>query len=956
MREHLGLALVAALCLSWAGPTAGQQAVSWPGDFDGNGTVDFSDFFMFADAFGSSDPGYDLDGNGTVDFSDFFRFADSFGSSPPANRVPALTDIGALSVAEGATLNLTLSGSDPDDDTLTYTVSGAPTGSSLSGHIFTWTPGYEAAGRYSVTFTVSDGRGGTDRQTVTVVVTDFEIPGIKRFNVAVNTAKKGIDATKHVVAGDTVVVNLTADGSLDGTHDAITYRAASILKIVGADGVTVRGTGVTDLGNGRATLTGNDWSAGKRSIILKDTSGYDSLLVTIFDSTTAGGPFTGQLDSLIVYKPAPYVKIIVSAPAAATAGREFTVGVRLTDTYSNTRVDDDRFVSISANKLGVEFPAGPVFINNGVGSFVAKANTAMTGLAFRVVDLIDHQDRAFPDHQGFSSAVTVGAATDAALDAPDTLIAEDYIGADGAGDQGGFILLTFSLSSDHATLTGYQFYREVPVNYDVADGALTELATPATAMMSWGRIDATPGATVGRAIVAALDNVASVWAIAAERDSATSGKEAFDATAVVATPYELMASTMVASQKAALQPNAPVFATLTPEALAYIEKDVAPSFQTTDVALSAQVLTAAPVRAIDNIAPEAVTYLRAMDTSADTGSSVTVVWAKSASDQMLPRFVDSAVSNGAVSDVVAGVNGYNVYRKVGTGEYALVGTAGAGETSFADLTTLNGVRYTYKVQPFDQDNETTSDLSVDFIPPPSGVTGWPMEFIWIEPGTFTMGDAERGLTPHQVILTQGYYLGKYEVTQGQWQAVMRTTPWLGQWGVHEEAIRAAVISWDNAQELVHVLNQAAGDSLYRLPTEAEWEYACRAGTTTHWSFGDDESQLGWYAWYSENSVEDSLIWRDEELVRVGIRSAHPVGTRLPNPWGLCDMHGNVSEWVQDWYGDYTPEAQTDPPGPASGSRRVTRGGNCESDNRRTWTATRLEAQSQFTGARLVRIR
>jgi hypothetical protein len=535
--------------------------------------------------------------------------------------------------------------------------------------------------------------------------TSFVVPAITRFAVA--SSQKGYGSP--LLAGSTVTLTLTAYNSTDASRVAVTYKEASaILKVAGGEGLTLSGTGVTDLGNGRATLSRDDWNAGTRTVTLKDTVSVDTLVVSIVDSLKAGGPYAGQLDSVIVFNPAAVNKIVVTPPATVNTGVEFTVGVKLADIYGNARVADDRFVTVSANKLGVEVPAGPIWIDNGVGSFVAKANAVMTGLTFRVSDTVEMGNTAGTTIQGVSSAVTVGAAAVAAIDAPDTLIAEDYMGADGAGDQGGFVLLTFPLSSDHATLTGYRIYREVSVNYDLVGGVLT--ATPATALMPWGRVDAVPGETVGRVIVATLDNVASVWAIAAERGNATSGKEAFDAAAVVATPYELMASTMVASQQAALQPNTPVFATLTPEAFAYIEKGVAPSMKYTDADLSAKVLTANKVRGIDNIAPEAVTYLRAMDTPADAGSSVTVVWAKSVSDQMLPRFVGSAVSNGSVSDAVAGVTGYNVYRKVGTGEYTLVGTAGAGETSFADLTAFNGVRYTYKIQPYDQDNESASAL------------------------------------------------------------------------------------------------------------------------------------------------------------------------------------------------------------------------------------------------------
>ena len=198
-----------------------------------------------------------------------------------------------------------------------------------------------------------------------------------------------------------------------------------------------------------------------------------------------------------------------------------------------------------------------------------------------------------------------------------------------------------------------------------------------------------------------------------------------------------------------------------------------------------------------------------------------------------------------------------------------------------------------------------------------------MDFVHIDPGTVTMGSpdseeerwADEG-PQHEVTISKGFYLGKYEVTQGQWEAVMGTTPWSGESNVEENADHPAVyVSWEDAQAFIQKLNDAAGKELYRLPTEAEWEYACRAGTTTRWSFGDDESDVGDYAWYEDNAWD------------AGEPYAHEVGTKLANPWGLYDMHGNVFEWCLDWYGSYSSEAQTDPSGPESGSYRVLRGGS-----------------------------
>jgi formylglycine-generating enzyme required for sulfatase activity len=198
-----------------------------------------------------------------------------------------------------------------------------------------------------------------------------------------------------------------------------------------------------------------------------------------------------------------------------------------------------------------------------------------------------------------------------------------------------------------------------------------------------------------------------------------------------------------------------------------------------------------------------------------------------------------------------------------------------------------------------------------------------MEFVLISPGTFLMGshDGEAREQPiHQVTISHPFYLGKYAVTNGQWEAVMGTNPsrFIG------DLTPIANVSWEDAQEFIQRLNAKEGGALYRLPTEAEWEYACRAGSPTAYSFGDDPAQLGAYGWYLNNSDGKTS----------------PVGQRTPNAWGLYDVHGNVFEWVQDWYGKYAREPVTDPHGPASGSHRVLRGGSWNADAGRCRSAYR----------------
>jgi formylglycine-generating enzyme required for sulfatase activity len=223
--------------------------------------------------------------------------------------------------------------------------------------------------------------------------------------------------------------------------------------------------------------------------------------------------------------------------------------------------------------------------------------------------------------------------------------------------------------------------------------------------------------------------------------------------------------------------------------------------------------------------------------------------------------------------------------------------------------------------------------------------------VQIPAGTFMMGspkdEAERrdDEVRHEVTLSKAFWLGQTPVTQAQWQAVMGTSPSEFKGNPNRPVEQ---VSWYDAIEFCNQLTAMAneadarlgltpcyqiseiqrrggqdgsirsakvelieGANGYRLPTEAEWEYACRAGTTTAYSFGDDKSMLAKHAWFDENSGE----------------STHPVATKRSNAWGLFDMHGNVFEWCWDWYGKYQRGAVTDPQGPRSGTSRVLRGGS-----------------------------
>jgi len=191
----------------------------------------------------------------------------------------------------------------------------------------------------------------------------------------------------------------------------------------------------------------------------------------------------------------------------------------------------------------------------------------------------------------------------------------------------------------------------------------------------------------------------------------------------------------------------------------------------------------------------------------------------------------------------------------------------------------------------------------------NGVT---MKLVLIRPGTFVMGspDSEQGRVSkegpqHQVTISKPFYMGVTEVTQAQYEAVMGTNPS----AFKGPANPVENVSWNDAVLFCRKLSEKTGKT-FRLPTEAEWEYACRAGTKTRFSFGDAESVLGDYVWYKSNSGGKT----------------HPVGQKKSNAWGLYDMLGNVWEWCADWYGPYSSEALVDPQGAGSGGDRVLRGG------------------------------
>jgi formylglycine-generating enzyme required for sulfatase activity len=209
-----------------------------------------------------------------------------------------------------------------------------------------------------------------------------------------------------------------------------------------------------------------------------------------------------------------------------------------------------------------------------------------------------------------------------------------------------------------------------------------------------------------------------------------------------------------------------------------------------------------------------------------------------------------------------------------------------------------------------------------------------MKLVYIPAGSFMMGSSGSAaqlareyslpegqftdeFPQHQVRISEGFWMGQTEVTEGQYMSVMNALPWSGSALVPEDVNNPAVcVNWEDAAAFCRKLSQQEGET-YRLPSEAEWEYVCRAGTTTRFSFGDSGSSLGDYAWFHDNTCD------------VDQKYPHPVMQKKPNPWGLYDMHGNAWEWCSDYYDEkyYYNSPSVDPNGLSSGERRSLRGGS-----------------------------
>ncbi len=268
--------------------------------------------------------------------------------------------------------------------------------------------------------------------------------------------------------------------------------------------------------------------------------------------------------------------------------------------------------------------------------------------------------------------------------------------------------------------------------------------------------------------------------------------------------------------------------------------------------------------------------------------------------------------------LVDSANGFGIRDETAGGALRLQIRNGSGNVGIGTINPQSALHVAGTVT---ADNFLSSTAGVE---PPSGITPI-LNMIWIVPGTFVMGSpaSEQDRLSDEgsqtvVTITKGFWMGHHEVTQGEYQSLMGTNPssFAGNLTMPVERV-----SWHDATNFCATLTQRefsasrlASGWVYRLPTEAQWEYACRALTTSRFHYGDDlaYASLTNYAWFEGNNSP---------------YGTKPIGQKLGSPWGLVDMHGNVWEWCQDWYGSYPGGSVTDPQGPGAGSKRVIRGGS-----------------------------
>jgi hypothetical protein len=594
-----------------------------------------------------------------------------------------------------------------------------------------------------------------------------------------------------VIAGQNMVLNITvydtaqtriarAAGTITSSQfrEAVTYGDSATVRIVadGQDlsGVTFSGTGVTNLaGTGTAGLSGGGWGLGKRTIRVMSTKPLTGFTVVVEDTTVANGSPDGRLANLVV-QPAEFARYLVEAmdegAATTTVQGPFQVRVVPTDRFGNpstktglgtdslgiltsriasASVLNSIFVDLGTNLADAQVPIGPQRVRAAGDTFTVIApNRTDSGLFITARTSGAPADSITGVTVATKHLAAVGSTpalsfvregdvvtpTDTTA-APDTLIVQDWLGADGAGDQGGFVMATFPFSAQHAAVAQYRIYREVMVTTgrDSA-GNVVVLTTPVQKMIPWAVVDAVPAVagsdSLVQAVIPTLDNVATRWAVAAERGGSSSelevaGKRVFSREAVQqmvqvlgidpnrVMTYEELGKLFAPPQdyvKSILGDRKNlVLAALDPDVSSLLGNGSVPfGIRTADGQIASSAMTISePARAIDNIAPAAVAGAE----GTKTDNQVTLTWTPSVDD----RIVAFAQYRG-FSVPIAGVDRYEIWRGTTEDNLAMVATVAAGSGQYVDasLPTPLPTQFIYRVNALDLDNVT---MGTSFIVP-----------------------------------------------------------------------------------------------------------------------------------------------------------------------------------------------------------------------------------------------
>jgi len=822
------------------------------------------------------------------------------------NRAPELAAIGALSAAEGMQLSFAVSASDFDGTTPTVTANGLPMGATFTGGTFTWTPDYTQAGSHDVTFTATDG-ALTDSEVVTITVSNTNrAPELAA--IGAQSAAEGTELSFGVSASDP-----------DGTTPTVT--ASGLPSGATFAGGTFTWTpDYTQAGSYDVTFTADDGA-------LTDSEGV-TISVTAVDTTPP--------------------MVLITGPAADASNVAPTTTV--TVTFSE---DMDSTIMIPTNftLMGTSGPvAGSVGYAGGVATFtptarLAYSTTYTATLSGAVTDLAGNPLEA--DHSWtFTTAAEGGA------DYTDPVTGMQFVyipaGSFTMGDEFGDGA-SWELPTHRVTLTQGFYLGKYEVTQDQWQAVMG--ANPSyfsscggdcpVEQVSWNDIQtfvtelnthsgqtyrlpteaeweyAAKGGANGEGTKYAGSDTADTVAWHSSNSGSTThpvgtkapnGLGLYDMSGNV---WEWVQDWYGAIYYASSPANDPTGPRTGLDRIirgggwsggagavrAGYRAGSDPDFHYNGFGF--RLLR---VFAQDVVSP---TLQAVWPTEGATGVGTGTMVSATFSEPMDPATLDEitfTLVEDATGSPVEGTVSYAGSKVTFTPTIVLAYSAPHTATLSGTATDLAG-------NALGADHSWSfTTTAADYTDP---ITG--MEFVYVPAGTFTMGD-EFGYgnsdeqPTHTVTLTQDFYLGKYEVTQAQWQTVMGTNP--SRFSACGGACPVERVSWDDIQTFLTTLNAQSGQP-YRLPTEAEWEYAAKGGPNGDGTEYAGSDTVDTVAWYSGNSG-----W-----------TTHPAGIKMPNGLGLCDMSGNVWEWVQDWYGSYSAGSATDPTGPAADSTRVIRGGS-----------------------------